>query len=319
MRSVACGSPPILVDIYSSQSGSLYDQLCTAKEQGCIAFLIEMVRSSDGRPLETAAFQSIAAECEKVGLALVVDECLTAFRCGAPFACQRPEYVGNGCPDFVLFGKGLQICGISINYNGTWNRKHFKHSIATGKQIVSSWQSLVTKAVPIPMLIDSLNIIERAIQYDWASRSQLIGKHLREIICESMSSSTRALPQTDKRRAIGGLDALIYLPQETSQKLLVMSAGNTGSTVTRWLPLMDYLMTEKSFLYQYIFGPTSMRQRKKLAQHYEQDGLCPLWCLYCGVKPVGLVWCRTCCIGSCEEPRCSIAYSDHPCLGGSKM
>ncbi|KAK4994697.1 hypothetical protein LTR66_005321, partial [Elasticomyces elasticus] len=227
MRSVACGPPPTLIDIDSLHRESLHNQLSAAKEQGCIALLIEMIRSSDGHPMEAGAFQAVATQCEKVGLALVVDECLTAFRCGAPFACQRPEYISKACPDFVLFGKGLQICGISINYEGASNRKYLKHGPAFGKQVASSWQSLVTKAVPLPMLIDSLNIIDLAIQHDWASRSQIIGKHLREIIYESMSDSARVPSQAEMRQAVGGLDALIYLPQEISQKLLVMSAGNT--------------------------------------------------------------------------------------------
>ena len=227
MKSVACGPPPILIDIDSLHGGSLHDQLSAAKEQGCIAFLIEMVRSSDGHPMEAGAFQAVAIQCEKVGLALVVDECLTAFRCGAPFACQRPEYINKACPDFVLFGKGLQVCGIGINYDGACTRKYLKTGSASGKQIVSSWQSLVTKAVPLPMLIDSLNIIEKAIQHDWASRSQKIGECLREIIHESMSDNARVPSQAEMRQAVGGLDALIYLPQEISQKLLVMSAGNT--------------------------------------------------------------------------------------------
>lgn len=318
MKSVACGPLPILIDIDSLDGGSLHDQLTAAKKQGCIAFLIEMVRSSDGHPMEPDTFQAVAIQCENVGLALVVDECLTAFRCGAPFACQRPEYINKACPDFVLFGKGLQVCGIGINYEGACTRKYLKNGSAFGKQMASSWQSLVTKAVPLPMLIDSLNIIEKAIQHDWASRSQKIGKCLRDIIHESMSDNVGVLSQAEMRQAVGGLDALIYLPLEISQKLLVMSAGNTGSTVTRWLPLMDELMTRRDFLHQHIFGPTSIGQRKMLAQCYERDGLRPLWCLYCGVRTVGSRWCRNCCIGSCEYSQCNIAYSRHSCLDDNK-
>ncbi|KAK4975700.1 hypothetical protein LTR66_010900, partial [Elasticomyces elasticus] len=227
MKSVACGPPPILIDTDSLDGESLHDQLSAVKKQGCIAFLIEMIRSSDGHPMEAGAFQAVATQCERVGLALVIDECLTAFRCGAPFACQRPEYISKACPDFVLFGESLQICGIGISYEGACNRKYLKHGSAFGKQIASSWQSLVTKVVPLPMLIDSLNIIESAIQHDWASRSQKIGKRLREIIHESMSDNVRVPSQAEMRQAVGGLDALIYLLQEISQKLLVMSAGNT--------------------------------------------------------------------------------------------
>jgi len=109
MHSVACGPPPVLIDMDSVHGNSLHDQLRAAKEQGCVAFLFEMVRSSDGQPMEAEDFQAAATQCEILGLALVVDECLTAFRCGAPFAYQRPEYISKACPDFVLFGKSLQI------------------------------------------------------------------------------------------------------------------------------------------------------------------------------------------------------------------
>lgn len=319
MKSVACGPPPILIDIDSLHGESLHGQLSAAKEQGCIAFLIEMIRSSDGQPMDAGTFEAVAIQCEEVGLALVVDECLTAFRCGAPFACQRPEYISKASPDFVLFGKGLQVCGIGINYDGSCNRKYLKHGSAFRKQVASSWQSLVTKVVPLPVLIDSLNIIENAIRHNWASRSQKIGTCLREIIHKSMSENARVSSQAERTQAVGGLDALIYLPQEISQKLLVMSAGNTGSTVARWLPLMDHSMTQRDFLHQHIFGPTSIGQRRKLAQRYERDCLRPLWCLYCGVKTVGPVWCRTCCIGSCEDSQCNIAYHGHQCLCDSKM
>lgn len=319
MRSVACGTAPVLIDVQSCDGEGLYDQLCAAKEQGCVAFLIEMVRSSDGHPLEAATFKAIATQSERAGLPLVVDECLTALRCGAPFACQRREYISVGRPDFVLFGKGLQVCGVSMNHKGACVQKYFEHSLVTAEQATLSWQSLVTKAVPVPMLIDSLNIIERAIQHDWPSRSQLIGRHLRDIISESIANTAKDSSTTDMKPKIGGLDALIYLPQEISQKLLVMSAGNTGSPIARWLPLMDDLMTRRLFLHQYIFGPRSVVHRQKLAEQYEKDGLRPLWCLYCGVKTVGPAWCRTCCIGRCEDSQCTIAYQAHTCLESSKI
>ncbi|KAI4184565.1 MAG: hypothetical protein LQ346_006089 [Caloplaca aetnensis] len=115
MRDVACGIPPPVVDM---NPHILMDQVGAAKEAGCVALLVEVVRSRDGRPMPPGVWQVTVEACRTHGLFLIVDEALSAIRCGAPFAHQLPEYRRGGRPDLVLFGKGVRTCGVAVDWEG---------------------------------------------------------------------------------------------------------------------------------------------------------------------------------------------------------
>jgi adenosylmethionine-8-amino-7-oxononanoate aminotransferase len=103
---------------------NLRTEIDLAKQAGCIGLVVEIVANRDcGRVILPAELERIGRVCEEKQLLLAVDETLTAIRCGAPFAFQRPEYQDCAFPDLVFFGKGLVAQGTAVNFGGTFLRK----------------------------------------------------------------------------------------------------------------------------------------------------------------------------------------------------
>jgi adenosylmethionine-8-amino-7-oxononanoate aminotransferase len=80
---------------------------------GTIAVLVEMVQQASGHVLTSDEWENICISCEEANLYLIVDEALTAVRCGAPFAHQLPQFQ-KFTPSFVYFGKFLATAGLAI-------------------------------------------------------------------------------------------------------------------------------------------------------------------------------------------------------------
>jgi len=94
--------------------------LSDAKAQGCFGVVVKTVNSQDnGRLTTPTELQNLRDACTSCGLVLAIDETMTAIRCGAPFAHQRPEYQGIK-PDLVFFGKALGAQGIAVNFDGAY-------------------------------------------------------------------------------------------------------------------------------------------------------------------------------------------------------
>ena len=83
-----------------------------------MALIIEIVRAADGSVMSEASWKHILQACKRYCLVLVVDEALTAIRCGAPFAYQLPQYRKHGWPDLVLFRKAIRTNGIAVEWEG---------------------------------------------------------------------------------------------------------------------------------------------------------------------------------------------------------
>jgi len=76
-----------------------------------------MVSQQDGRIVSEAEWNTICDCCEEAGIYLAVDEVLTVWRCGAPYAHLLPEY-SSYKPSFVVFGKAVGASGIAVHWDG---------------------------------------------------------------------------------------------------------------------------------------------------------------------------------------------------------
>ena len=90
-------------------------QVRKAKAEGCVALIVEMVRAADGSVLSQDAWRHLLNACKGHCLVLIVDEALTAIRCGAPFAYQLPQYRKFGWPDLFFPGKRLEQMALRLN------------------------------------------------------------------------------------------------------------------------------------------------------------------------------------------------------------
>ncbi|KAJ5899843.1 hypothetical protein N7495_004587 [Penicillium taxi] len=121
------GSGPSSVSISRSDFSSddtLLKKLIAAKKQGCVAVISDIVNASDGSVFPPELFRLLRSCCDKARIFLLVDEAMTAIRCGAPLASQRAEYSeeGNLQPDMIAFGKGMGVSGIAFNFDGLMMR-----------------------------------------------------------------------------------------------------------------------------------------------------------------------------------------------------
>jgi 4-aminobutyrate aminotransferase-like enzyme len=174
---VACGSKPVVVQM---DSKTIEKQIGKAKGNKCIAFLVEMIRSRDGRPLTSDQWRATVDACEKHNVMLIVDEAVTAIRCGAPFAHQLPEYRFHGQPDLVLFGKAIRAV--------VWNGINVGKLQITGPderlQMVLEWQLRFTETAPPHSLLQSWGTIVAAQSQDWPESAVHIGRTLREVLLD---------------------------------------------------------------------------------------------------------------------------------------
>ncbi len=253
-RSVAVGAEPVRIYATEGHKVSLSQQIRLAKEQGCVALIAEIVRSRDGKTLPTDHWKRVIEACADYGLCLVVDEALTAIRCGAPFAHQTPEYARFGHPDFILFGKAMRTSGLAVDWQGI-NLKDLE--VRDPEHLRLHWQKRFTEPVSQADLILSLGTLKLAAKENWPERARRVGKILRSLapqICPKVKPSH-----------LGGLCALIYLRRKQCSDAGVMFAEATTHLV-RWLPTLDEVMTSLPEINLKIFGLGSLLHRKQLAK-----------------------------------------------------
>ncbi|KAL2417894.1 hypothetical protein ABEF95_005479 [Exophiala dermatitidis] len=248
---------------------------------------------------------------------LVIDETVTAVRCGAPFAHQRPEYKAVGKPDLVFFGKGLCANGIAINFDGPYLERLNIRTFKKKRQAIHDWQAVVTQALHLPLLIEALGVLEMAMSSHWVDRSIIIGQQLRKVVRTRAESS--GLDEDDGGQPLlGGLESFIFVRKDIAATFLVMGASNAGPWVrwVRWMPRLDRQLTSISVL-ESIMSPTGGKLRRCISQCLEKEGLTPQWCFYCGNKAghdSSPRWCRSCCIDVCNEAECIEQLLAHRCL-----
>lgn len=266
----ACGPKPVIVRM---DSNTIQKQIKAAKASKCVALLVAIVRSSDGTVMTTAQWRAIIEACDKYRMYLVVDEAMTAIRCGAPFAHQLPDYKYHGRPDLVLFGKGIRTNGIAVDWRGVNFRRLGEVSLEDRVNAIILWEKRLTETAPPEILLQSWGTITLACKQGWPQRAIKIGQVLRNVL-----ATFNIRPSS-----ISGLHSLLWLSRHDGalNKLAVMSA-NAGNDYTRWLPLMDSIMTSEATMMTKVFGFGSRQHRKLLAAYLIKRNWWLGYCSVCG-------------------------------------
>lgn len=265
-RPLANGPKPFIVKTQAPKRIS--SQVRKAKAEGCIALIVEIVCAADGSVISDVAWKHLVNACRKHSLVLIVDEALTAMRCGAPFAYQLPQYEKSGFPDLVLFGKAVRTNGIAIEWRG-FNMK--KLEINDRLLAALHWQDRFTAVATAQDLLVSWGTLVLAGREDWANRAPIIGRLLRDIL-----RSEGIRPQLIK-----GLHGLIYIRQKDYVTASPIMVANSG-TYVRLLPTMDEVMTSEDQLRTKVFGRRSIPHRAELAAFLRSDDFAMHWCSKCG-------------------------------------
>ncbi|KAL8758168.1 MAG: hypothetical protein Q9184_004009 [Pyrenodesmia sp. 2 TL-2023] len=302
MQTVACGPRPFEVDM---DPKTIMRQIKKAKNGGCVVFLVEVVRSRDGRAMAPDIWQATVEACKVHGLFLIVDEALTAIRCGAPFAHQLPEYRQHGRPDLVLFGKGVRTCGIAVDWDGVNMKNLAIAQLDEQINVILDWQVRFTEVATVDSLLQSWATIVAAQKQGWPQRAVEIGHALRQVL-----SSFNVDPAS-----ISGLNALIWLrvDKKTLQKMMVMPAGASKGWV-RWLPTMDLVMASPDQLMTKMFGQGSASYRRQLGIFLFKHGWMLGVCSICGeameTGEGSRTPCESCMARPCEfcEPEEHVCY-----------
>ncbi|KAL9079675.1 MAG: hypothetical protein Q9157_001451 [Trypethelium eluteriae] len=243
--SLGAGPEPFVIEPDDSLAADLKDRLCEAKSIGCIAVVLEMVSTTNGLPISPYFFSKLREACLENNLFLIVDEALTAIRCGSPFCFQREEYAvstAKSCgPDIVLFGKGLGLCGFAVNFGGQMMKKAGFVTKDSQMLMTAFWRNLVTQPVQTPVLIEAIDILKAAQTENWPDRSKSVGRIVRDLVWEAEART--AMPGAE-RNPIRGLDSMILIERHRSSKFPINGAMLKRSMWVRWLPKLDLSMTD---------------------------------------------------------------------------
>lgn len=159
-RDTATGSSSISIQLEGQSKQDILRNLVNAKRQGCIGVVVEIVcNQNNGRVTTPQQLQSLREVCDEAGLLLAVDETITAIRCGAPYAYQRPEFSHIPVPDLIFFGKALVVCGIGIHFESSFMRRFGIQSDNHRRQAITNWQDSMTIAIQLPLLIDAFGVL----------------------------------------------------------------------------------------------------------------------------------------------------------------
>ncbi|RAQ66989.1 hypothetical protein COH20_008310 [Aspergillus flavus] len=294
-----------------SSEATLLNKLIEAKKEGCVAVVSDLVNASDGSVFPPESFRLLRSCCNQARICLLVDEAMTAIRCGAPLVSQRPEYFEDGSlqPDMIAFGKGTGISGVAINFNGLMMRHLAFHKQELIRQSIRFWRSMVTRPIAIPVLIEALGILNLAKAEDWPARSEQIGRAFREFILRYAGDDGHG------KEIVRGLGAFIAVDREISKKFNVMAAFRRRSAWARWIPkLNSAAAVDSQAIERYIVGVDAKPLRQTLAKEAQKQGTKPLWCWVCGIDAIVEDWCRTCFLGHCGTQDCAKGFHAHNCL-----
>ena len=274
----------------------------------------------NGKVISPKELRTLSEACTENGLILAIDETVTALRCGAPFAYQRPEYQDACKPDLVFFGKALGTNGIGINFEGSIINRLAIRTPERRSQAMHDWQAAVTQTLNLTVLVDALGVLEMATAGDWISRGKVIGQRLRHIV-RARAQCLKSYNLQNDEEILGGLESFIFVQKDIAATFLVMGASNAGPWVrwVRWLPRLDSHLTDMLTL-ESLMCHNGQQRRKEASQCLEQEGLTPQWCFHCGnsaavLKNQAYPWCRACCISVCKETECTNSLLQHKCLG----
>jgi hypothetical protein len=305
----------MILDLENHTKEEVCDMLHTAKHNGCVAVFAEIISTSDGSVMSSSLFEAIQVACTQNDLFFVVDEALSAIRCGAPFAFQGDEYIPActtyGGPDFVVFGKGLGVSGIGINFDGQMVRKLGFKTLEQRQLMVAYWQALVSRPIQLPVLIEAIGLLHLAKQENWIAISVKVGESVRKLI-----SHFGKRKNGREEAMIRGVHAMIFVERDSSLRFPIMTAIRRRSAYARWLPKLDASMMDLGMLQSYVFSAHSSTARVASSLQADMAGTMPLWCFSCGIWASDDNWCRTCLLASCSDGRCLEVFPGHPCLVG---
>ena len=291
VRPLANGRTPIVIKTHNT--AQIDDQVRRAKRHGCIALITEIVRARDGIVVNELAWKHLLRACKRNNLVLVVDEALTAIRCGAPFAYQLPQFQKHGFPDLVLFGKAVKTNGIAVDWRGINMQKLGVTDPEERLFMALQWQERLTEMAPPASLLTSWATIVLAAKEQWPRRSREIGVILRALIeAEGIEPSL-----------IGGLHSLIYLRVQDQARIRSPVMGANAGNYVRWFPMMDAVMTSEKELRAKVFGAGSIAHRRDVSLYLAGEGVRLGFCSRCGqAVEVGLrPACQLCVVETCED------------------
>ena len=289
VRRLANGPRPVVIK--SINPARIDASVQNAKKQGCVALIAEIVRARDGKVISEEAWASLLAACERHNLILVVDEALTAIRCGAPFACQLPEYSQHGLPDLILFGKGVRTNGVAVEWRGINVQKLGINDAEDRIFTILEWQERLTEMAQAADLLISWGTLILAKTENWPSRAQDIGRNLRAIL------SSEGIDENH----LTGLHSLIYIRNKDVARLKWPVMGAKAGTHVRWLPVLDEVMGSEEELRAKVFGPRSIAHRKELWAWLRAEGLKMGFCSRCGnAVEEEVESCEVCVVRVCE-------------------
>ncbi|GAP85247.1 hypothetical protein SAMD00023353_1002790 [Rosellinia necatrix] len=307
---IAAGPKPFVVNMREADEATLNVQFAEAKAKGAIAVVFDMVSTEDGLVFTPEKFGLVKACCARHRLLLIVDETMTAMRCGAPFAFQRPEYAREAAehqPDLVIFGKGIGVSGIAIGFGGVMTKGLTYTKPEDIRQTIRYWRALVSRPIRLPNLLEALSILRASVAEDWPAQSERIGEAIRGVLHELE-------PQTREPGAVQGLAAVIAIDRDIALRHRVMCAIRRRSPWARLLPKLSSTSADREGLMRQVFGQESRGQRQALSREAEQCGAIPLWCFICGIEATEDDWCRTCFLSSCNNEVCVKAFHRHACI-----
>jgi len=214
-----------------------------------------MVRQRDGRVVTPQEWNTICECCEEAGLYLAVDEVLTTWRCGAPFAHLLSEY-SNHKPSFVVFGKAVGASGLAIHWDGV-HVKRLGYAdpqyIDDQTQFIHLWDHRSSRVIDPNEALRSWGYILLSEKDKWCERSLRIGQNLRTVLRE-------VCPEVE----VKGLGAFIYIPAETARRMEIVGAAVDGCSV-RWLPYLDEGLDDLNQVYE-LFSESGTASREMLTK-----------------------------------------------------
>ncbi|KAI0160740.1 hypothetical protein GGR57DRAFT_490364 [Xylariaceae sp. FL1272] len=308
-NAIASGPKPVIINMRDSSAEDTNAQFAAAKAKGCIAVVFDIISTEDGEVLPPATFGIIKECCSRNRLLLIIDETMSALRCGAPFAFQRPEYAQEGVnfqPDLVIFGKGIGVSGIAINFGGITTKGLMYTQKEDILQTIRYWRAMVSRPIRLPILLEALSILRAAQAEHWVENSERIGQTLRQILYELE-------PETKNKDMIRSLGSVVVIKRELAIKYRIMCAIRRRSPWCRLLPRLSSSSADRDALMKQVFGPESRHQRQLLTKEAERLGTIPLWCYICGIEATSEDWCRTCYLSYCTNEVCGAAFHRHVC------
>ena len=310
-NAIATGPKPVMLTLENMSPEALGEQLIQAKSQGCIAVVVDMVGTEDCAVISPEHLGMLKVACAEKRMLLIIDETMTAIRCGAPFAFQRIEFAEverDKMPDLVIFGKGMGVSGIAIGFGGA-TIKHLRYTSEKDRlQTILYWRALVSRPVRIPILIEALGILRTAQRNNWIERSVVIGEAIRNVVHDFEASGEAP------KASIRGLGSMLAVQKGTSIRFGIMSAIRRRSPWSRWLPKLDSSSNDYKALRRHVFGQESRVHRRQLAEEADRHGTIPLWCFICGIEATSKEWCRTCFLAYCNHEVCTEAFGRHACV-----